>query len=273
MTPLRFMRSRRELFALYIPAQGASVGRGVVLCNPFGQEAVRAHRFYRVLGQRLAASGIDVLRFDYFGCGDSAGEDAEFDLDGAVLDTIAAVALLRREARVPDISLTGLRLGASIAWLAARQPGTDIARLAMIEPVIDGVAYLGDLERAHSRALARIFGARWRVDRALREFHQPLPSMPEALGFALGDALRRQLAEQFPGGRAWQGAAIDALLLTCRPTPFAHWPLQWGAGMLRVEVLSPEIDWATNSALNSALVPQAWIERLRAFHSQDARHA
>jgi hypothetical protein len=55
-------------------------GAAVLLCNPFGQEAIRCHRAFRLLSARLASSGIPSLRFDYFGTGDSPGNDGEGDL-------------------------------------------------------------------------------------------------------------------------------------------------------------------------------------------------
>ena len=120
MTPLRFDNAGRELFGVHLdPRPGSARGHAVLLCNPFGQEAIRAHRLYRVLGDRLAAAGFDVLRFDYFGSGDSAGDDADFDLDGAIDDAVAAAALLLRRSRAQRLSLAGLRLGANIAALAS----------------------------------------------------------------------------------------------------------------------------------------------------------
>jgi hypothetical protein len=50
------------------PAPGR---RGVVLCNAWGQEALCAHRSWRLLAMDLAAAGLPTLRFDYPGTGDS----------------------------------------------------------------------------------------------------------------------------------------------------------------------------------------------------------
>ena len=74
MTPIQFGPADRRLFGLLQPAQGNATRTGVVLCNPMGQEAVRVHRMYRVLADRLNRAGLHVLRFDWFGSGDSAGD-------------------------------------------------------------------------------------------------------------------------------------------------------------------------------------------------------
>ncbi len=273
MTPLRFTRGHRELFALHMPAHPAlSLARGVVLCNPFGQEAIRAHRFYRALGLRLAEAGLDVLRFDYYGSGDSGGNDGEFDLDGAVLDTIAAAGLLRRHSGAQDISFIGLRLGASIAWLASRQLPAGSTRLVLIEPVTDGVAYLESLRAAHARTLRQIFGSRWSLDASLRELHLP-SNASEALGFIIGDGLRRQISERLQATAPWTGASARGLLLVQDPDRYASWPAQWGAGSLHVEASASDIDWTTNSALNTSLVPTAWVDRMRGFMLDGYGHA
>jgi alpha/beta superfamily hydrolase len=252
--------------ALYQPARaGAEAGRAVVLCNPFGQEAIRAHRFFRILSQRLATAGVDVLRFDYFGTGDSAGDDAQFDLEGAVLDTLAAAELLRGLGGARHLVFAGLRLGAAIAALAAREASSAGTRLALIEPVVDGVAYLRSLDQAHARTLAQIYGARWRVDRALRELLAPAGPNMEALGFELGVALRGQLAGFPPTAAFWQHIGIDMLLLSQDERLCAEWARWQADGRLEVAHVEGAIDWTTNSALNTSLVPVPWVERIVRF--------
>ena len=54
-------------------------GQGVVICPPLGHEYISAYRSLRELADRLAAAGVAVLRFDYHGTGDSAGEDDDPD--------------------------------------------------------------------------------------------------------------------------------------------------------------------------------------------------
>ena len=51
--------------------------RGVVLCQPFGREAMWVHKGWRVFAEALADSGAPTLRFDYAGTGDSAGESED----------------------------------------------------------------------------------------------------------------------------------------------------------------------------------------------------
>jgi alpha-beta hydrolase superfamily lysophospholipase len=65
----------RTLFGWYdAPTRGSARG-GILLCNPVGDDSVRAHRPLRHLAQRLANEGFAVLRFDYDGTGDSTGDE------------------------------------------------------------------------------------------------------------------------------------------------------------------------------------------------------
>ena len=113
----------------------------MLLCAPFGQEPIPEHRFYRVLADRLAGNGFDVLRFDCFGTGDSSGDDEDFDLVGAVTETQFLCEWGRRLLHPARVSLMGLRLGADIVMLASARTGGTVAELILIEPVIEGAAY------------------------------------------------------------------------------------------------------------------------------------
>ncbi len=117
------------------PAPGAC---GVVICNPFGHEAMWLHRSLRQLAQRLAEQGMPTLRFDYAGCGDSAPGEADA-ISGGTADIAAAAQHLRALAGVTRVVLLGVRMGATLAALAAAQVGADA--LVMLEPVVSGKAY------------------------------------------------------------------------------------------------------------------------------------
>ena len=152
----------------------------MVICHPFGQEYLRAHRSLRELAARLAAAGFHVLRFDYQGTGDSAGEGNEAGVEAWLGDVAAAMAEIREASGLPRVALVGLRLGATLATLAARRAG-GVEALVLWDPVLDGAAYLGEVRAAHRAWLAdRARGAAIRDD--------------EALGFPLSERLVADLA-------------------------------------------------------------------------------
>ena len=68
----------------------------VVMCRPLGYEALCSYRTYTQLAQTLAASGFDVLRFDYHGMGDSCGGDTD---DARVEAWLGSTAAAIEEAR------------------------------------------------------------------------------------------------------------------------------------------------------------------------------
>src|SRR5262249_51042120 len=117
---------------------------GVVLCKPFGQESMCAHRSLRAFADMAAAVGMPVLRFDYLGTGDSADNDAAPDqIELWLRDVAAATDELRRLADVKRVCLLGFRLGALLATLAARDVAADA--LLLVAPVLSGRRYLREL--------------------------------------------------------------------------------------------------------------------------------
>jgi alpha-beta hydrolase superfamily lysophospholipase len=176
-----------ELFGLYHPAAAAPISRrAVVLCPPFGQDMIRCHRLYRQLAQALAGAGLPVLRFDYYGSGDSAGASGEFDWDRCIGDTVAAADELRARSGCAEVIAFGARLGANIASVSATR--ARFAGLVLWDPVFDGASYVARLD-AMQAALPhdtnRFLKARPAVDVA-----------NQWLGFAVSDSLRRQVLKQ-----------------------------------------------------------------------------
>ena len=258
LTPMRLDPDGRDLFALHEPAAaGARRSHGVLICNPFGQEAIRAHRFLRVLSENLYSAGFDVMRFDYFGTGDSAGTEADADLEGWVHDIDIACKALEARTQCRDMSLFGMGVGANLAARAASHPALRPTSVLLWDPVIDGRDYLQRLQKAHVSALARAFGARWATDAELRR--QQLPDThAECLGFhwtvqlvrdieAL--CLERELAVLHAGAadaaiHLWSGAAAGLA---------GRWPALQGHGLDKV------IDWTSDEALNTAIAPPGMV--------------
>jgi pimeloyl-ACP methyl ester carboxylesterase len=116
----------------------------VILCNPFGYDTMITHYSYRHLAERLAAAGIAVLRFDYFGTGDSAGDDAAPDRVNAWLQSIdEARHFARRVSGASSTALFGLRLGGLLALAAAQTAPVD--DLILLGPPASGRAYVREL--------------------------------------------------------------------------------------------------------------------------------
>ncbi|MGY6258304.1 serine aminopeptidase domain-containing protein [Paraburkholderia caledonica] len=133
------------------PAAGP---HGVVLCYPFGYDALCTYRGMRRLAERLAMRGVPVLRFDYPGTGDSAGDASGPGLWRAWIDSIRqAVALLRQSTGIEHVSLCGLRLGGTLAALAAQELG-DVDGLVLLSPVLSGKNYQRELRAGYRQWLS-----------------------------------------------------------------------------------------------------------------------
>lgn len=145
MNPFFFGTSGSQLFGAY-DAPAADARYGAVLCYPLAWEYMRAHGTFRYLARQLAAAGYHVLRFDYSGTGDSAGDCEEVaSAELWIADVHAAIDELRDVAQVRQVALIGLRFGAVLAALASRGRN-DVSRLVLWEPVVDGATYLASLE-------------------------------------------------------------------------------------------------------------------------------
>ncbi len=148
MNPFYFGSATRRLFGLYTPARAGNARmRAIVLCHPWGQEYLRAHRAMRQLASLLSDAGFHVLRFDYFGTGDSAGEMNDADFGGWSRDIEMAVEELKDTTGLKQVTLMGLRLGATLAAGVAAKRRDDIDALVLWDPVVAGNDYLAELYR------------------------------------------------------------------------------------------------------------------------------
>jgi pimeloyl-ACP methyl ester carboxylesterase len=148
--PFYFKSADRSLFGwLQTPAATTAPAKvGIVVCKAFGYEAICSHRTVRTLADRAVDHGIPVLSFDYLGTGDSEDMEPGVDqLDVWTADVVAAIGELQRRTGVEQVCLLGLRLGATLALLAARQC-PQVAAAVLVAPVVEGRRYVKELKTA-----------------------------------------------------------------------------------------------------------------------------
>jgi len=266
MTPFFIRAGDRALFGLFQSGQRVSDGdarSAVLLCNPFGQEAVRTHRMYRVLADRLSRSGVDVLRFDYCATGDSPGEDEAGEPEGWAGDLACAHEELLRRSQPSRVTWIGVRLGATLAIKASIGVERAPDRLILWEPIIDGVGYLRELADRHIQTLKSSFNAPAHLWMKGIE-SDALTLGREGAGFGLGDALRLQLGalttDSLPRPRARRCDLIERGDRPATATMVQSWRSE---GLdVRETVLNHDFDWLAAEALNTALVPTEAIQLL-----------
>jgi alpha-beta hydrolase superfamily lysophospholipase len=150
---LYFNSGEHRLFGwLHHSLNGLKSDVGVVFCQPFGYEAICAHRGVRAFAEAIAAAGMPALRFDYLGTGDSPEIDPQADqLQIWTQDVLAAAEELKLRTGVRQVCLLGFRLGALLATLAASQINT-VSALVVVSPIISGRRYLRELRTTRMAA-------------------------------------------------------------------------------------------------------------------------
>ncbi len=270
MNPIRFGAASRQLFGLYQePLAHAARGESILLCNPFGQEAIRSHRLFKVLADRLCRDGFHVLRFDYFGTGDSAGNDDEVSIAGFIADLLLADdELLRRSGRAKR-SWIGLRLGASVAAAASAKAGVAPQRMVLWEPVIDGTNYLAELEYAHDVALEDAYGSRCTTDATLKsQFARE--SGNEVLGFPLTAIFREELRSlSLDSFAASTALTVDIFVNGAVPIAAGSEPqinlerqFQLRGIEARSKLIAKQITWTADEMMNASTVPGEVLQRI-----------
>lgn len=148
--PIWFGPAGRPLFAmLHVPEGGRA--RGAIICCPsVGTEATSSYESLRLLAGQLESAGFAVLRVDYPGTGNSAGEaDDDEEIDTWRTSLPAAMGLLRRMG-VTRLGVVGLRLGSLLAALeSVGEPS--IGAVALWDPCPSGQAFIRE-----QRALAAL---------------------------------------------------------------------------------------------------------------------
>jgi uncharacterized protein len=103
----------------------ATPAPGLIMCHGFTGDKSESHRLFVNAARDFAAHGLAVLRFDFRGSGDSAGEFRDMTIATEIDDAQAALDFLasRPEVDPSRLGVLGLSLGGCVAaCLAGREP-------------------------------------------------------------------------------------------------------------------------------------------------------
>ncbi len=228
---LYFNSGERTIFGwLHAPPVAAKARIGLLICKPFGYEAICSHRSIRSFAENTAAIGIPSLRFDYLGTGDSSDIDADEDqLEVWTQDVTVAAEELRRLSGVDHVCVLGVRLGALLAVRAALR-STLVQSLVLIAPIISGRRYLAELRTTRLAASLTLAGDHGRRD--------PKDNSMEVSGFTVSPATVDAL-KQTELTDLGAPPAPDMLILDNASFPIAN---EWSR---RLEGLGARIDYQT----------------------------
>jgi uncharacterized protein len=254
VNPFYFGRAESPLYGVYHPPQGRKAVGAVVLCYPIGGEYMRAHRAFRQLTNFLVRGGFHVLRFDYFGTGDSSGTGVEATLPSWLESIRTTIEEMKDSAGVERVSLVGLRFGASMALLASRDRD-DVKSVVLWDPVLDGARYLADSLTSDNEAES--------VEDENEVEADGLPPGTVGMGgFPLTPRLQEELS------------AVDLTHISAPDVGSLDWVVSSENEAVRAIVsgwkalgvpasyrcFPSEGDWAKGDRFGSALIPQAIIK-------------
>jgi pimeloyl-ACP methyl ester carboxylesterase len=261
MTPLFFGPNSHQLYGvMHMPEGHSAAQTAVLLCCPFGQEAIRTHRLYRVLADRLSRLGIPTLRFDYFGTGDSSGDDMDVDLGSWASDIRLADQELRRQSGVQSIVWMGARLGATAVLQAAHE--SPPMRLVLWDPVLNGAQYLRKLQQEHTARLSKVFrslDSPW-----LRWTDEEFPGVAaEAGGFPIPESLYSQLSKLSVQGLEMPMQDATTLIADTQANDWQASELESlkKSGPSMIE-LTETFSWSEHEAHGGSIVPAAALQCL-----------
>ena len=137
---------------LHLPTDGQARRAGVVICSPMGYEYAHSYRSLLTLADRLAQAGLPALRLDYHGSGASPGDALTPGLVEKWIENVHSGIRVMEELTNREVSLFGLRLGATLAGVAAARFQVD--HFVAWAPVVSGRSFVRELD-----AMAKIAGA------------------------------------------------------------------------------------------------------------------
>lgn len=256
MNPLFFGSTTRQLFGAYHPPPASVAGRGAaLLCPPWGQEYLVSHRIFRRLAVRLSESGYHVLRFDYFGTGDSAGEREDGDLANWQSDAEVALEELRDMSGFATVATFGIRLGAVIAWRLA-STRSDVHTTVLWDPVVDGVEYVQELRAAQADA------DRWLLTPARQR--ADVGDVQDLLGFPLTAEMRTSMEAVGPDAfRRPTKAQVKLFYSDARPgQELLHGALHAAGTPFHAEVIPGQTPWREDERIGAGKLPVLVLERM-----------
>jgi pimeloyl-ACP methyl ester carboxylesterase len=193
------------------------------------------------LATLLNQGGVHVLRFDYHGTGDSAGEMLDASLAGWQADIETAIDELKDTTDAARVGLVGLRLGGTLAATVAARRRKDVDSLVLWDPVVSGEGYLKELlAEARPRAAERGGGH-------------------EVMGFALSEAMAAELR-----GLVLPAAELPARTLVVRSVPGGS---EEAVGSVPAELVEGQPAWLEDRHSGAGAVPVKVLQRVAQWWS------
>ena len=143
-----FFGKGQDLYGVCYYPQKIKKNKAILICHPLGVDHVRTQFIINKLSKNLSKLGHSVFRFDYLGTGNSKGDAQQSDCQIWTSNIEEAYQEIFSRTNSDDISVVGIRLGATLI------SGTNtslFSKLIYWDPIEDGSTYLSNLERLTKR--------------------------------------------------------------------------------------------------------------------------
>ena len=150
MEPFFFGRNN-HLFGIFHPNMSAESRGAILVAPPLLTETIRTHYALKEISVGLSKVGFDVLRFDFSGCGDSAGDLREITVEHWVEDLREAAEELKALTGETQVSSFSARFSSAlVALLSARMRWKSTV---LWDPLLSGKNWIEQLEYVRSLLL------------------------------------------------------------------------------------------------------------------------
>ncbi len=141
-----FNTSKRKINCIYNQPIDSNINNQCLLMlMPIGQEYIRCYRMFYILSRQLANIGYHVIRFNYSGQNDSQTVDFHeiSTIDDWLEDILDVVHELRVAFNIDEISVIGMRLGASFALILDSK--ITYKKMILCSPILNGNKYIDEI--------------------------------------------------------------------------------------------------------------------------------
>ncbi|MCU7946736.1 MAG: alpha/beta hydrolase [Candidatus Thiodiazotropha sp. (ex Cardiolucina cf. quadrata)] len=138
----------KKIYTIQHIPDRAPIKGAFVFIHPFAEEKLWSHRVYVSFAREMVQHGYLVVRFDFRGHGDSETEFVCSSLEDHISDIDCVITTIKSDFEISQIGLFGLRFGATLSAIYASS-STDISRLILWDPVINGERYMQEILRSN----------------------------------------------------------------------------------------------------------------------------
>ena len=241
-----------RLYGVYHPAQNTSRDSAVLIVPPLGQEAVRINFLLKEVANALSDKGYACLRFDFFGTGNSLGEDQDTDFSIWKKNVLSALDKLSTLSGNKDVTILAPRLGANVAFEATRRYSV---KLILLDPIVSGNVYYQTKSNMQEKVVSSLSFIK--LFRQL-PIHSSKTKQQEIVGFCPNNQLVKDIKGYRLDLNEFSKDTIRLLVSDSQPNLSINLDMLDNNSQLKsiTTFLRQELDWDKFSMLENAITNQ-----------------